>query len=93
MGVARSSDDFVARLGPHIRSCHAKDILISGPLSVHLDEVRPGTGNLDYRALLGELNKLDADLPLMLEHLPNEAEYDLAAQYVRGVAKELNIAV
>jgi sugar phosphate isomerase/epimerase len=85
--------DFVARLGPHIRSCHAKDILISGPLSVHLDEVRPGTGNLDYRALLGALSTLDPDMPVMLEHLPNESEYDLAAQYVRGVAAQLNIAV
>ncbi len=85
--------DFVARLGPHIRSCHAKDILISGPLSVHLDEVRPGTGNLDYRALLTELGKLDAEVPLMLEHLPNEAEYDLATQYVRGVAAETGVVL
>jgi len=86
-------EDFVARLGPLIRSCHAKDLRLTGPLTVHIDEVRPGTGEIDYRVLLGELSKLDADLPLMVEHLPNETEYDLATQHMRGVAKELGIAL
>ena len=63
----------VAKLGPQIKSCHAKDIALADRLTVHLDEVRPGLGGLDYRALLRELNGLDPDLPLMLEHLPNEA--------------------
>lgn len=53
--------DFFAKLGPHIRNCHAKDILLRGSLTVHLDEVRPGLGNLDYRAFLTELNKLHPD--------------------------------
>jgi len=76
------------KLGPYIRSCHAKDILLGDTLTVHLDETRPGQGGLDYRTFLGELNKLDPDIPLMLEHLPNEREFDLAAAYVRDVAKQ-----
>ena len=79
----------VAKLGPQIKSCHAKDIALADRLTVHLDEVRPGLGGLDYRTLLRELNGLDPDLPLMLEHLPNEHEYDQAASYVRSVAREL----
>ena len=85
--------EFCARLGPHIRSGHAKDLRLTGPLTVHIDEVRPGTGELDYRVLLSELNKLDPDLPLMIEHLSNEAEYDLAAQHIRGVAAEIDVAL
>jgi sugar phosphate isomerase/epimerase len=81
----------VAKLGPRIKSCHAKDIALADRLTVHLDEVRPGLGGLDYRTLLRELNTLDPDLPLMLEHLPNEAEYDRAASAIRSVARELAV--
>ena len=85
--------DCFALLGPHIRSCHAKDILLQGQLTVHLDEVRPGLGQLDYRTFLTELNQLDPDTPLMLEHLPNEAEYDAAAAHIRAVATEIGCAL
>ena len=55
-------------------------------LTVHLDEVRPGQGNVDSPAFLGGLNRLDADVPLMFEHLPNEEEYRAAAAHIRNVA-------
>jgi len=86
---ARTGDmirDFVNRLGPRIRSCHAKDIRLYGRLTVHLDEVRPGTGGLDYRAFFSAVAGLDPDTPVMLEHLCGEAEYDLAATHLREVA-------
>jgi sugar phosphate isomerase/epimerase len=76
------------KLGPYIRSCHAKDIALSGKLTVHLDEVRPGLGGLDYRAYLHELARLDPDTPLMLEHLPNADEYAAAADYIRSIAAD-----
>ncbi|MDA0746088.1 MAG: sugar phosphate isomerase/epimerase [bacterium] len=79
------------KLGPHIKSCHAKDSLLSGKLTVHLDEGRPGTGGLDYGVYLGELSQLAPDTPLMLEHLPDETEYDLAANHIRSVAKQNDI--
>ncbi len=84
--------DFCAKLGAHIKSCHAKDILLHTKLTVHLDEARPGTGGLDYATYLRELDKLDPDLPLMLEHLPNEEEYSLAADHIRKVAGEVGVA-
>jgi sugar phosphate isomerase/epimerase len=80
--------DFVARLGPHIRSVHAKDILLRENLTVHLDEVRPGLGGLDYPAFLRALAALDPDLPVMLEHLPAEEDYLLAAAHIRSVAAQ-----
>jgi sugar phosphate isomerase/epimerase len=83
--------DFVAQLGDRIVSCHAKDIVLRDALTLHLDETRPGTGNLDYVAYLRALATLDPDLPLMIEHLPSEAEYDQAAAYIRGVAARMGI--
>jgi sugar phosphate isomerase/epimerase len=79
------------KLGPYIKSVHAKDILLADRLTTHLDEMRPGLGELDYRAFLFEMDRLPADTPLMLEHLQKEEEYDLSAAYVRGVAKEAGI--
>jgi sugar phosphate isomerase/epimerase len=76
------------KLGAHIRSCHAKDVILHHTTLVHLDEVRPGQGRLNYAAYLEELNKLDPDTPLMLEHLPNAEEYALAAQHIRSVAEQ-----
>ena len=80
--------DFVAKLGPHIKSCHAKDILLQDRLTVHLDEVRPGTGQLDYRTYLRELGKIPGDIPLMLEHLPDAEEYSAAADHLRQLATQ-----
>jgi len=80
-----------AKLGPHIKSCHAKDILLHPQLTTHLDEARPGTGGLDYATFLKELNKL-ADVPLMLEHLPNAEEYAKAAKHIRSVAREVGLS-
>lgn len=84
--------DAIAKLGPYIRSCHAKDVKLSPKPHIHMDEIRPGLGNLDYRVFLQELSKLDPDTPLMLEHLPNEQEYETAAKYIRGVAAEVGVA-
>ena len=47
-----------AKLGPWIRSCHAKDIILTDRLTMHLDEVRPGLGGLDYAAFLREASRL-----------------------------------
>ncbi|HOZ46119.1 MAG TPA: TIM barrel protein [Candidatus Hydrogenedentes bacterium] len=80
------------KLGPHIRSCHGKDILLQSALMTHLDEVRPGLGRLDYGTFLRELSKLEPDAPLMLEHLPSAEEYKQAAAYVRGVARDMGLA-
>ena len=75
-------------LGPYIKSCHAKDIALADKLTVHLDEVRPGLGGLDYRAFLLELDRLDPDTPLMPEHLRGAEQYALAADHIRSVARE-----
>ncbi len=80
-------------LGPRVVGVHAKDIALAPKLTVHLDEVRPGLGGFDFHTLLREMDKLGPDTPLMLEHLPNEEEYRLAAEHVRGVAREVGVGL
>lgn len=91
--TGRLIEECFAKLGAHIKSCHAKDVLLRDNLTVHLDEVRPGQGNLDYPVFLRGLNRLDADIPLMLEHLPTENEYRVAAAHIRTVAAQEGIAL
>ncbi len=85
--------EFVDRLGSMIKSCHAKDIILGPEFMVHLNECRPGTGSLDYATFLREIHQLPGEVPIMLEHLPDEAEYDLATQYVRSVAEKEGIPI
>ena len=75
-----------ATLGPWIKSCHAKDIILQPKLTLHLDEARPGLGHLDFATYLRELDKLPGNVPLMVEHLPTAEDYAAAAAHIRGVA-------
>ncbi len=81
------------KLGPYIKCCHIKDLTLSGKMTVHIDEVAPGKGSLDYHTLLREAARLDADTPLLLEHLSRADQYDEAAAYVRSVAQELGLTL
>jgi sugar phosphate isomerase/epimerase len=84
--------DFVSTLGSSIKSCHARDVVLTGGyLPLHLDECRPGLGTLEYRVLLQELERVDADMPLLLEHLTREEDYALGAHYIRTIAREVKV--
>lgn len=79
------------RLGDRIVSVHAKDIRMEPKLTVHLQEVRPGLGNLDYHTFLREMSKLPVDTPIILEHLAQE-DYPRARAYITGAAEEIGVA-
>jgi sugar phosphate isomerase/epimerase len=72
-------------LGPYIKSCHAKDLIMRDVSVVQFEEVIPGTGSFDYVAFLTELTKLPEDVPLMIEHLKTAQEYRQAADYIKKV--------
>jgi sugar phosphate isomerase/epimerase len=83
------------KLGPWIVSCHAKDVAWSNPveLQVHLVEVIPGKGSIDYATYLKRLAALPHDVPLMLEHLKTKAEYDEGQRYIREVAGKSGVDI
>lgn len=85
--------EWFQKLGPSIRSCHAKDITLSGKLTVHLDECRPGLGALDYETYLRCMSQLDNDrVCMMLEHMTEEVDYVEATKHIKGLAKKLGLA-
>lgn len=86
-------EDCFDKLGDYIISVHAKDITLSGKLTTHLDEARPGEGGLCYHTFLNRMNRLHPDTPLLLEHMTQEQDYRLAAEYVRKVGAELGIKI
>jgi len=81
-----------AKLGPFIKSCHAKDIKMLPGFPVNLQECQPGLGKLDYATYLREASKLSPSPPLMLEHLEEPEEYRDAAQYIRSVARSIGLS-
>jgi len=90
----RSSDvirECYAKLGPRIASVHAKDLAWDVEYAVHFREVRIGLGTIDYGVFLAEHAKHAPDVPLMLEHLPNEAEYDAARAQVMASGERIGL--
>lgn len=90
---AKLIEDFIQKLGAHIVNVHAKDTHLRSTLTLHLDEVIPGRGNLRYDVLLQQLHGLQRDIPVMIEHLSTEEEYTEAAAYIRSVAAKLSISL
>lgn len=84
-------EEWFNKLGGQIRSCHAKDITLSGKLTVHLDECRPGLGNLDYETYLKCMQGLSDRACMMLEHMTEENDYIEATKYIKGIAQRLGI--
>jgi sugar phosphate isomerase/epimerase len=91
--TAACIERFVNKLGPHIRSCHAKDVFLRDDLLFHLDEVPPCDGALDYEAYLQALDRLEGPVPLMIEHLSNAEEYAAAAAHIRATAERVGVRV
>lgn len=85
--------EFCRTLGPHIKAVHAKDAALLPRLTVHIDEAPPGQGSLDYRVLLAELERIDPDMPVLMEHFHDESAYTSGAAYIRRIAAEVGASV
>lgn len=79
------------KLGPHIVSCHAKDLTWDIEMNVHFREVCPGTGAIDYAVFLKRLAEMPREIPLMIEHLSGPDEYDQARKYILEQGEKLGI--
>jgi len=80
------------KLGPHIVSCHAKDLTWDVEMNVHFREVRPGLGALDYPVFLKRLAALPQQPPLMIEHLSGAEEYEAAANYLLELGAGIGVS-
>ena len=82
-------------LGPMIKSTHIKDTRMHPMnLTTILEECSPGEGTLDFSAVLRIMDRcLDADAPVLLEHMTTFEEYAAAYDYLKSVADENGISV
>lgn len=80
------------KLGPWIKSCHAKDLKWGPGFQVNIQETVPGTGLIDYATYLRDLSQFAADAPLMLEHLQTAEEYTQGREYIQGVARSTGLS-
>jgi len=87
-------DEAVRVLGKYIVSAHIKDVKLKEPaISVILEEVPPGEGIINFKALMKAIHQLPRDMPALMEHLDTEQEYDVAAAHVRSEAKKVGVII
>lgn len=79
------------KLGPWIVSCHAKDLTWDVEMNVHFREVCLGEGTLDYTTYLKRLAVLPSDVPLMIEHMKDAAEYDRSRKHLLGLGGKIGV--
>ncbi len=85
------ADEFVEEcgelLGDRIRSCHIKDVHLSSRYTLRLEECGPGDGEFPLRHYAEKMNSIDADMPVILEHLDSDEKYIMFMGYLK---EELN---
>ena len=87
-------EDLFDQLGKWTKACHAKDVTFVGsPSIVAMEEVPPGTGYLDYNAFLRCMTRLESDVPLIMEHLPDRETYAQSAGRIRKVATRQGVSL
>ena len=90
------SGDFIrgcfAKMGPHIMSCHAKDIQMVRNAQVRFEETFAGNGGLDFKAYISELVKTKNDAPLLHEHFP-ERQQNWALDFLYEQAAEVGVPI
>lgn len=69
-------------LGKYIKSCHIKDVRLEQPFTVNLKEVACGEGDFNLKNYVNQIDALDEDMPVIIEHLQTEEEYFKAIEYV-----------
>ena len=82
-------------LGPMIKSTHIKDSRMDPlKLTTVIEECSPGEGTLDFSRILRILDRyLDADAPVLLEHMSTFEEYAKAYDYLKQIADRDGIPV
>jgi sugar phosphate isomerase/epimerase len=60
-------------------------------MNIHFREVPIGAGRLDYATYLRRLAALPSDVPLMIEHMKDAAEYDRCREAVFAKGKAMGL--
>ena len=80
-------DECVEILGSKIRSCHIKDVHLSGAYTTRLEECAPGCGEFPLKYYISAMDSIDPDMPVILEHLSTDEEYYKYMAYLKELIK------
>ncbi len=79
-------------LGDRIVSVHAKDLCWNAcRMFLHIDEVYPGDGALDYDEFMRQLAKQDINLPVFVEHFTAPEQFETAVVKLHEAAKRAGV--
>lgn len=81
----RFLDECFAKLKGTICSCHLKDILLKEDYTFQLQECACGEGTLDIRHYAELASAENPDMPMIIEHLVTDEEYEASVKYVRDL--------
>ena len=80
-------------LGENIYGCHAKDsYVLPHSQTVHVQEVRPGGGSLDYETYLVRISRLEWPRALCPEHFPAD-QFPAAYAFLRKTAAKVGVRI
>ncbi len=72
-------------LGDRIVSCHIKDCVLEHKLTVSIPETECGQGGFDIKTYISEAEKINPDMPMIIEHLNVTEEYLKAIKYIKSL--------
>lgn len=81
------------KLGPHIRSCHLKDVILEQEFTLQFRETACGRGCLNLEKYAQLARETDPDMPLIIEHLDGDNAYLESLAYVKQRFGEAGIEV
>ena len=80
-------------LGESIMGCHAKDTyILPDKQTVHVQEVCPGKGVMDYETFLVRMSRLKWPRAIFPEHIEPE-EYPEADAYIKRIAGKVGVEI
>ena len=82
-------DECARKLGDRIRSCHIKDVHMGDEYTLRFEECAPGCGEFPIRHYIEKMNEIDADMPMILEHLDSDDEYRKYVTYLKEISDGL----
>jgi sugar phosphate isomerase/epimerase len=91
--TTRLINEVFDKLGPLILSAHAKDLRWLPGANIHFDECVIGEGAIDFITYMKRLAALEQDVPLMIEHMKNQADYLKCRDHLFKVASETGITL
>ena len=78
-------DECLDKLGDKLVSCHLKDIKLLPEYTFQLRECAPGEGILNIKRFLNKLDEINPEMPIIIEHLKTDAEYEQSVKYVQNL--------